>query len=119
MDMRNYPIENAAYVNLQVRKAMPGSATAGSIYYADGKADGARPKGDIEGPFVRLNNGRHEPLLTIYRNSPPTEGTWERGDVILNRSPGTSASVNFLGWICVTAGAPGVFKRFGVGQIEA
>ncbi|WP_180233360.1 glycosyl hydrolase family 28-related protein [Bacillus thuringiensis] len=119
MDMRNFPIENLAYIKLQVRTAAPGAATVGAIAYADGLDGGWRPKGDKEGPFVRLSNGRWEPLLNDYRNTAPTEGTWERGDVVYHRSLSTAAATNFLGWVCVTAGAPGVWKRYGVGQIES
>lgn len=119
MDMRNFAILNAAYTNLQVRTAAPGAATTGSIAYANGLDGGWRPKGDIEGPFVRKANGRWESLLDEYRNAPPVEGTWERGDIIYHRSPSTAIATNFLGWVCVTSGAPGVWKRYGVGQIEA
>ncbi|WP_340137472.1 glycosyl hydrolase family 28-related protein [Bacillus thuringiensis] len=116
MDMRNYPIENMAYANMQVRDSAPGAARVGSVAYADGK--NWRPLGDIEGPFVKLSNGSWEPLLTIYRDSPPTEGTWPRRFRIYNRSAGVSQASNFEGWICVEAGTPGVWKRFCVGSIE-
>lgn len=119
MDMRNNFIDNIAFARFQVRTAAPGAATGGSIAYADGKDGGWRPKGDIEGPFVRISNGRWEPMIQIYRNSVPTEGTWERGDVVLNRSPSLSVSSNFLGWVCIVSGAPGVWQRYGVGQVEA
>ncbi|MDT3496074.1 glycoside hydrolase family 55 protein [Bacillus toyonensis] len=116
MDMRNYPIENMSYANVQVRDTAPGAARVGSIAYADGKS--WRPLGDIEGLVVKISNGAWESIHPVYRDNPPTEGTWNRGFQINNKSAGISQAANFLGWVCVEAGTPGVWKRFGVGAIE-
>ncbi|OOR10839.1 hypothetical protein BW897_21000 [Bacillus cereus] len=116
MDMRNYPVENMSYANLQVRDTAPGAARVGSIAYADGK--NWRPLGDIEGLVVKISNGAWEPIHPVQRDSPPTEGTWRRGFQIQNRSAGVGQAANFLGWVCVEAGTPGVWRRFGVGAIE-
>lgn len=40
----------------------------------------------------------------------PTTGTWNRGDIILNKIPSASGKV---GWICTVAGTPGTWKPFG------
>lgn len=44
----------------------------------------------------------------------PTTGAWARGDIVWNRDP---VAAGYAGWICVTAGTPGTWKRFGA--IEA
>jgi hypothetical protein len=41
----------------------------------------------------------------------PTEGTFERGDIIMNPSPSAGG---YIGWVCVTAGSPGTWKGFGL-----
>lgn len=40
----------------------------------------------------------------------PTTEQWEVGDIIWNSAP---ASGGFIGWVCTTAGVPGVWKTFG------
>lgn len=40
----------------------------------------------------------------------PTSGTWKMGDVRYNPNP---AAGGFVGWVCVTAGTPGIWKAFG------
>jgi hypothetical protein len=46
----------------------------------------------------------------ITANSAPTEGTFERGDICWNNTP---TADNYVGWICVTGGAPGAWLPFG------
>lgn len=43
----------------------------------------------------------------------PTSGTWKRADVVWHRTP---AANGVLGWVCVTAGTPGVWTAFGERQ---
>jgi hypothetical protein len=43
-------------------------------------------------------------------SAPPTGGTWNRGDRVLNAEP---TAGGYEGWICVAGGAPGVWKPFG------
>jgi hypothetical protein len=46
-------------------------------------------------------------------NSDPSSsftGTFEVGDIAINRTP---ASTESIGWVCVTAGTPGTWKAFG------
>jgi hypothetical protein len=46
----------------------------------------------------------------ITANSAPTEGTFEQGDICWNNTP---TADNYVGWICVTGGAPGTWLPFG------
>jgi hypothetical protein len=48
------------------------------------------------------------------RDAAPTAGEWARGDVVWNINP---TAAGWAGWICVRAGTPGTWKRFGA--IEA
>lgn len=43
-------------------------------------------------------------------NAAPTNGTWEKGDVIFNISP---TAGGYAGWICIADGTPGTWKAFG------
>jgi hypothetical protein len=45
-----------------------------------------------------------------YGPEAPRTGTWVAGDVVYNTNPSLGGNV---GWICVSSGAPGVFKPFG------
>jgi len=44
---------------------------------------------------------------TKYSTAAPTSGTWARGDVVWNSNASASDTP---GWVCVTAGTPGVWK---------
>lgn len=46
-------------------------------------------------------------------NSPPASGTYAVGDQSRNITP---TAGGYIGWVCVTAGSPGVWKGFGVIQ---
>lgn len=41
----------------------------------------------------------------------PTSGTYKVGHIILNSAPAASG---YIGWVCVRAGTPGVFKGWGL-----
>lgn len=45
-----------------------------------------------------------------FGTSPPTSGTWEVRDVVWNQNPRPGG---VMGWVCVSAGAPGIWKAFG------
>ncbi|OPY78627.1 MAG: Pectate lyase superfamily protein [Syntrophorhabdus sp. PtaU1.Bin153] len=47
----------------------------------------------------------------FWGSGAPTTGTWALGDIIYNSSP---AAASYIGWVCVTAGAPGTWKAFGL-----
>lgn len=42
--------------------------------------------------------------------SPPSLGDWKIGDVIYNNRP---MSGGYIGWVCIAAGSPGIWKSFG------
>lgn len=64
--------------------------------------------------FSPIDKQQVEMFKTIYGLSAPTEGKWKKGDICYNYNPTPS---NYIGWICITDGTPGIWKRFG--QIEA
>lgn len=41
-----------------------------------------------------------------YGDSAPTSGDWQKGDIILNSTPGVGATFD---WICTAAGSPGTW----------
>lgn len=41
----------------------------------------------------------------------PAAGTWAQGDIRINT--GAASGTTKVGWICITAGAPGTWKAFG------
>lgn len=46
-----------------------------------------------------------------FGSAAPTSGTYIQGDIVFNTGAAASGKV---GWVCVTAGAPGTWKTFGV-----
>jgi hypothetical protein len=40
----------------------------------------------------------------------PTTGTWRQGDIVWHKAPVAGGHV---GWVCVVAGSPGVWRTFG------
>jgi hypothetical protein len=48
---------------------------------------------------------------TAYGDGPPQQGIWRVSDQLLNRAPKAGS---YVGWICVTAGAPGEWRPFGL-----
>lgn len=65
-------------------------------------------------PHFGLGVGTNTRRMTHGYTAAPTTGAWARGDIVWNRDP---AAAGYAGWICVTAGTPGTWKRFGA--IEA
>ena len=49
-------------------------------------------------------------LKTVYDTAPPTAGTWQVGDKVWHSTPEPDGNV---GWVCVAAGTPGTWKKFG------
>lgn len=45
-----------------------------------------------------------------YGSTAPASGTWAVGDTVWDTTPSAAGS---MGWVCVTAGAPGTWKTFG------
>ena len=44
-------------------------------------------------------------------DKPPTEGNFNKGDIVYNTDP---AQGRFVGWVCIDSGNPGIWKGFGV-----
>ena len=67
----------------------------------------------------KSDNGRIlEPYVVDRRNTPgtaaPTTGIWKKGDRIINIDPDpTNPDKAWDGWICMTAGEPGVWAPYG------
>ena len=68
----------------------------------------------LTGPKVSFDNGflmgRGSRVLTSVGVAPPTTGSWAKGDRVINSSPDPGEPI---GWVCVTAGAPGAWKPYG------
>jgi hypothetical protein len=46
-----------------------------------------------------------------YYTSPPANGTWLLNEIVYNATPGSGL---YLGWVCISAGSPGIWKGFGL-----
>lgn len=61
-----------------------------------------------------VTNGRNHILgqqkVICYGEAAPTASQWQKGDIVFNSLP---VSGGFVGWVCVTAGTPGVWRPFG------
>ena len=44
-------------------------------------------------------------------SAPPASGSWNHGDIVYNDNP---VSGGYIGWVCVSAGNPGIWKAFGL-----
>lgn len=58
-------------------------------------------------------NNKLGSLLKSIGTAAPTAGTWEKGDKVWNYAP---TAGGYIGWVCITAGTPGVWKGFGLIQ---
>lgn len=43
-------------------------------------------------------------------DAPPFSGSWNKGDIVWNTNPQEN---NYVGWVCVTSGTPGIWRSFG------
>lgn len=122
--------ENVAYLSLQnnlVKDVVDGGA-AGQRGYRVGGTTGI-PIAEIKnntalgvfasGQFNMTNLGITQALYEggntwnprdAWSFAAPTTGTWARGDKVYNTAPTAGGNV---GWVCVTAGTPGIWKSFG------
>lgn len=66
---------------------------------------------DIEDIKEEVKNLVLADIAEIKAESPPVSGTWTRGTRIYNSAP---ASGQPIGWVCTTAGTPGIWSAFGV-----
>lgn len=74
--------------------AVTGNLTKNKPYYPNGLSLGGSGRSAIVGAGTAA----------------PTTGTYDAGAIFLNDLPSAGG---FIGWVCVTAGTPGVWKTFG------
>lgn len=96
------------------------SATTSSYYFYDsvfGQSTNLRLTGNAGGNWMFSSNvvaavdsNNVWNPRSSYRAAAPTSGSWALGDIVYNPSP---AAGDYIGWICTTAGTPGVWKPFG------
>lgn len=68
--------------------------------------DNTDPRADLHvGGAIKFNNKLH-----LSGSSSPQNGSFVEGDIVWNNNPKTG---NYIGWTCVAAGTPGVWKGFG------
>lgn len=65
-------------------------------------------RADLDPPFIGQQS--NQTTREYGSGAAPTQGTWKRGDVVWNQFPANGGGV---GWVCVTAGTPGVWVEFG------
>ena len=53
-------------------------------------------------------------LRKFVGTAAPVAGTWAKGDKVYNSNPSAGGNI---GWVCVTAGASGTWKEFGVIEV--
>ncbi|MGG3625195.1 hypothetical protein ABES25_16765 [Bacillus gobiensis] len=73
---------------------------------------------NIEFDIIYRAEGGEDPKWLVYNSlpitaliSPPTVGTYRKGSIIYNSNP---VPGGFLGWVCVAAGTPGIWRGFGL-----
>ncbi|CAB4126009.1 hypothetical protein UFOVP181_229 [uncultured Caudovirales phage] len=105
------------------------NVTEDEVFYADqneiaiGNKNNTRRAVKLFGPVsVNTNNPDPDVDFTVKGNvsfagkkfitgtSAPSEGTFSKGNICWNDEP---ASDNYIGWVCVQEGAPGVWLPFG------
>jgi hypothetical protein len=59
-------------------------------------------------PYAQSN---FKKLGVEYVTAAPASGTYYKGHIVYNNAP---ASAGYIGWVCVTDGAPGTWKTFGL-----
>ncbi|MEK7153144.1 MAG: hypothetical protein AAB834_04300, partial [Patescibacteria group bacterium] len=102
-------------------RAMGGTASAGqpnlTFSYGSATAPGQPFQGTTLWQMLYLSDGNGvNPTERIGGNSvhwswtAPTAGTWSRGDVVYNSSATAGGP---MGWMCVQAGTPGIWKAMG------
>lgn len=77
--------------------------TSPAIRQDGGVVDSSTSYFDDVGNYVRVSHG----------NTPPTTGSWSRGDITYNRAAETGG---FVGWVCTISGTPGSWRPFGAIQ---
>lgn len=109
------------------RSANAGSSQSGykGLYFNRAYADMSVQANFLDTPLIWANvknaNGKslgyyEAAVMTTRKNrydygAPPTSGTWAVGDTVWNSAPAPSG---YIGWVCTTAGSPGIWKGFGL-----
>ncbi len=73
---------------------------------------------DSQGIQLRLRDGNLNVKTSLSVNNkkitwstePPNSGKWEQGSIVYNSAP---QSGQYVGWVCITSGDPGVWRTFG------
>ncbi len=93
--------------NLFIEEANPGTqqvpidgSTGASIYDSNIQYS-------VAGQILNITAGRQTNNSWNYNSASPTVGTWALGDIVWNSAP---VAAGVPGWICTTAGSPGVWK---------
>lgn len=60
--------------------------------------------------FSSITNAANS-VLFVSGNASPNTGTWSLGSIVWNNAP---AANSFVGWVCITAGTPGIWGGFGL-----
>lgn len=69
---------------------------------------------NVKNPKEQLEvagNVKFQNKLFTTGNQPPQEGAYQKGDIVWNDDPMVN---NYVGWICITSGAPGTWQPFGL-----
>lgn len=80
----------------------------GDILYLEATEFGWKTKYGNK-PRVSFTGSQYLPDI-LSSTAAPTDGTWDRGTIMFNKTP-TASSV--MGWVCITAGTPGTWTAFG------
>ena len=62
------------------------------------------------GYAVKKAGSSESALVRKLDTAAPTSGTYRRGDIVYHQLPTAGGNI---GWVCVTAGSPGIWKAFG------
>lgn len=69
------------------------------------------PKGTPSTPFgIVIGNADSDGRLVTYGSAAPGNGEHAAGEIVFDNTPAPGGRI---GWVCVTAGTPGVWKAFG------
>jgi len=80
------------------------TASAGQLYY-DNSTGVEAIRQYVNGSWKHFS----------HRSAAPAAGTWEVGDIAYNTAPTVGGT---LGWVCVTAGTPGTWAKFGAVELN-
>ena len=61
--------------------------------------------------FEVAGNIKFQNKLFATGTEAPTTGSYKAGDIVWNNEPGTH---KYIGWVCTTAGSPGLWAPFGL-----